>query len=97
MIVRTVQCKNARTAGKETELFSEEVAGNVIYFRIQVKKGAVCTFSFSNDGVNYKETGLDFEAKPGRWIGARIGYFALCESITNDSGTVDIDWFRITN
>ncbi|TNF43144.1 MAG: glycoside hydrolase, partial [Bacteroidetes bacterium] len=57
--------------------------------------GAVCSFSFSADGENFKNAGSDFTAKPGRWIGAKIGFFALREGITNDAGTVDIDWFRI--
>lgn len=93
--IRVVECKKARTGGKESELFSEEINEGEIYFRIEVKKGALCNLSYSTNGENFKEIGPDFEAKPGRWIGAKIGYFALREGITNDSGTVDIDWFRI--
>ena len=95
LIVRVVQCKNARTGGKEQELFSEEFSGSEIYFRIKVEKGAVGKFSFSSNGSNFKEASAAFEAKPGRWIGAKIGFFALREGITNDAGTADIDWFRI--
>jgi beta-xylosidase len=95
LFVRTIQCKNARTGGNEMELFSEEFEGNEIYFRVEVEKGAVCSFSFSKDGKKFTNAGPAFEAKPGRWIGAKIGYFALREGITNDAGTVDIDWFRI--
>ena len=95
MIVRVIQCKNARTGGKEEELFTEEFSGSEIYFRIKVEKGAVCKFSFSSIRSNFKEAGSAFQAKPGRWIGAKIGFFALREVITNDAGTADIDWFRI--
>ena len=95
LIVRVVQCKNARTGGKEQELFSEEFSGSEIYFRIKVEKGAVGKFSFSSNGSNFKEASAAFEAKPGCWIGAKIGFFALREGITNDAGTADIDWFRI--
>ncbi|MFB6344007.1 glycoside hydrolase 43 family protein [Saccharicrinis sp. FJH62] len=95
MLVRVVQCKRARTGGKETEMYSEEFDGNEIYFRITVKEGAKCTFAYSKSGKKYTEAGSEFEAKPGRWIGAKVGYFALRNDITNDSGTVDIDWFRI--
>ena len=95
LVVRLVQCKNARTGGKEVELFTEEFPGNEIYFQIKVEKGAKCSFLFSENGDNYKNAGEQFSAKPGRWIGAKIGYFALREGITNDSGSVDIDWFRI--
>jgi len=95
LVLRTVQCKNARTGGEEVELFSEKTEGNEIYFRVKVEKGAVCSFSYSVDGKKFKDTGPSFNALPGRWIGAKIGYFALREEITNDAGTVDIDWFRI--
>lgn len=95
LVVRTVQCKNARTGGKEVELYSEKTEGNEIYFRVKVEKGAVCSFSYSVDGKKFINAGPSFNAVPGRWIGAKIGYFALREGITNDAGTVDIDWFRI--
>lgn len=95
LLVSVVQCKNARTGGKEQELFTEEFQGAEIYFRIKVEKGAVCKFSFSNNGSTFKEAGYAFTAKPGRWIGAKIGFFALREGITNDAGTADIDWFRV--
>ena len=95
MFVRAVQCKNARLGGKETELFSEEFNGTEVYFKIEVEKGAICSFAYSTNGKKYKEITEKLEAKPGRWIGAKIGYFALREGITNDSGTVDIDWIKI--
>ncbi len=53
------------------------------------------TFQFSADGNSFKTAGTGFEAKPGRWIGAKIGFFAIRDGITNDAGTADIDWFRI--
>lgn len=93
--VRVVRCKDARTGGIETELFSEPVETNTVLFRIQVEKGATCSFGYSVDGKKFRKAGDTFRARPGRWIGAKIGYFAVREGITNDSGTVDIDWFRI--
>lgn len=93
--VKVVKCTDARTGGKEEELFSEEVENSEIYFKVKVNKGAECNFSFSIDGKKFENAGVAFEAKPGRWIGAKVGYFALREGITNDSGTVDIDWFRV--
>ena len=94
LVVRVVKCEKARTGGKETELFSQEFGSSEIYFQIKVEKGAKCTFSFSSDGKKFTNAGSEFSAKPGRWIGAKVGFFALREGITNDSGTVDIDWFR---
>ncbi|WP_319226930.1 glycoside hydrolase 43 family protein [Draconibacterium orientale] len=93
--LRVAKCENARTGGKEMELHTETFNNNEIYFRIEVEKGAICTFSYSSNGKTFKTVGEAFTAKPGRWIGAKIGYVALREGITNDSGTVDIDWFRV--
>lgn len=93
--VRVVKCEKAHTGGKEVELFSEEFAGNEIIFKINVEKGAQCSFSYSTDGKKFRTAGEVFSAVPGRWIGAKIGYFALREVNTNDSGTIDIDWFRV--
>jgi beta-xylosidase len=93
--LRVAKCENARTGGKEIEQHSETFDSNEIYFRINVKKDALCTFSYSSNGKTFKTVGEAFTAKPGRWVGAKIGYFALREGITNDSGTVDIDWFRV--
>ncbi len=95
LYVRVVKCENASKGSSETELFSSVFDSSSIYFRIKVEKGAVCSFSFSADGKKFMPAAKSFVAKPGRWIGAKIGYFALREGITNDAGTVDIDWFRI--
>jgi hypothetical protein len=32
--------------------------------------------------------------KPGRWVGAKIGFFMLRDNKTNDAGFSDIDWLR---
>jgi beta-xylosidase len=95
LYIRVINCKNAHSGGKETELFCEAVEQKEIFLRVKVEKNAVCSFSFSTDGNYFNPAGRTFVAKPGRWIGAKIGYFALREGVTNDSGTVDIDWFRI--
>ena len=95
--VRIVHCKDARKAGPESELFSEAFDGNTVYFRITVKKDAICSFSYSTEGKKFKNAGKEFTAVAGRWIGAKIGYFALCDGMINDAGNADIDWFRVEN
>ncbi|MFZ5939816.1 MAG: glycoside hydrolase 43 family protein [Bacteroidota bacterium] len=94
-VISLVECKNAEKEGEEIELFSVPTGKNEVQFRIRVDEGAVCTFSYSTDGKKFRQVGTAFAAKPGRWIGAKIGYFARRGNFTNDSGTVDIDWFRI--
>ncbi|HMK04204.1 MAG TPA: hypothetical protein VK489_08435 [Ferruginibacter sp.] len=47
------------------------------------------------DGNNYSPIGEKLTAKPGRWVGAKVGLFCTRTVKTNDSGSADIDWFRI--
>ncbi len=95
LIVNVNRCEDARNGNPERSLYSEEINTKTIWFRIRVKKEAVCDFSYSTNGENFIETNTSFSAQPGRWIGAKVGFFALREGVTNNSGTVDIDWFRI--
>ncbi|HEY6064269.1 MAG TPA: family 43 glycosylhydrolase, partial [Chitinophagaceae bacterium] len=75
---------------------------NDIYLRVKITKDGNCIFSFSTDGVLYMDIekqftgkGKNFIAKPGRWVGGKVGLFCTGTVKTNDSGFADIDWFRI--
>ena len=87
---------NARTGGKEKEEIIGKVNPEELYFRVEVSKGAKCQFSYSENGKNFKKVGTALTAVPGRWIGAKVGIFALREDVINDSGYANYDWFRIT-
>ncbi|MFT3845984.1 MAG: glycoside hydrolase 43 family protein [Lacibacter sp.] len=88
-------CKDADKGTKETVQDGEKLNSKEIYFRVQVKKDAVCSFSYSEDGVSFKTIGEPFKIKPGRWVGAKVGYFFSRINKTNDAGFADVDWFRI--
>jgi Beta xylosidase C-terminal Concanavalin A-like domain len=66
-----------------------------VYLRVMVSKGGLCHFSYSADGSNFVEAGDAFQAKEGRWIGAKVGIFCVRKGRTNDSGYADFDWFRV--
>ena len=80
---------------KEKEIGSFAVKGNTFYLRIQVEKGGVCRYSFSDNGEKFTTIEKTFVAKPGRWVGAKLGLFCLRNNVTNDAGYADVDWFRI--
>jgi beta-xylosidase len=90
-----VKCLNAERGAGEKETKYETLADSTIYLRVTVDIGGVCRFSYSRDGQNYTNMGEEFNARPGRWTGAKIGVFCTRESITNDAGYADIDWFRV--
>jgi len=54
-------------------------------------------FSYSLDGKKFRPLGETFQAREGKWIGAKVGTFCTRPAIrTNDGGWTDVDWFRIT-
>ena len=88
-------CKQADKGNKETVQDGEKINNADIYFRVKVTKDAVCEFGYSEDGKTYKSLGGKLTARPGRWVGAKVGLFCTGVTKTNDSGYADIDWFRI--
>ena len=87
--------EKAHQGSPEKEELIRKLKGNEVYLRVKVDKGAKCQFSYSEDGKKFKEVGKPFTAVPGRWIGAKVGLFALRQDKINDSGYADVDWFRI--
>jgi beta-xylosidase len=67
-----------------------------LYLRVKIQKGGICSFYYSLEDKKYQSIGNVFISKEGKWIGAKVGLFALSEKITNDSGSVAVDWFRVT-
>ncbi len=88
-------CKNADKGSAEDLVAGPTLSSNVVYFRVAVKKGAECQFSYSSDGTSFTSLGNVFKAREGKWIGAKVGFYALREGVINDAGSADIDWFRI--
>jgi beta-xylosidase len=78
----------------ETEMAMFPVKGNEFILEVHVKNG-VCHFGYSDHPGQVMKIMQSFTAKPGRWVGARIGMFCTRNNITNDAGYADIDWFRI--
>ena len=93
--IRTISCKQADKSAKEEITDAQVVDPSVIFLRVHVGKGAEYAFSYSFDGKIFTALGKPFKAREGRWIGAKIGFYALRNGVTNDAGSADIDWFRI--
>jgi hypothetical protein len=61
-----------------------------------VLAGGRTEFSFSTDGTAFAAIGEPFQAQPGRWVGAKIGLFALRNGQqAREAGYLDVDWFRV--
>lgn len=89
-------CKKAADGKPEEETTITRINPNTpIYLRVQVTKGAKCQFSYSLDGHSFMKAGTEFQAEPGRWIGAKMGIYCTRTTQINDSGYADFDWFRV--
>jgi hypothetical protein len=47
------------------------------------------------DGKIFNQIGESFTARPGKWIGAKVGIFALGTGAAGERGYADFDWFRM--
>lgn len=88
--------ENAEKGNAEKEQIIKKLSGNTITLRVSVDKNEMCTFSYSENGKDFVKLKETFKALPGKWIGAKVGIFAIQEERTNDSGYADYDWFRFT-
>lgn len=88
-------CDKADKGSAEKEQLITKLKSGSLYFRVTVNKGGKCQFSYSLDGKKFIDAGEVFTATPGKWIGAKVGFFATRNTQINDSGWMDIDWFRI--
>jgi len=79
----------------DSELASFAVSGEEFYLEVIVDKGGQCQFGFAGADGKYKVNSRVFNIKPGRWVGAKMGFFCLRNNLTNDAGYADIDWFRV--
>ncbi len=88
--------QDAENGKEEKEQVIKKLNSNSIVLRVKVDSDETCTFSYSEDGKTFTSVNGNFKALPGKWIGAKVGIFALQEEKTNDSGYADFDWFRFT-
>jgi beta-xylosidase len=79
----------------EKESTPVPLTATTFYLRVSVAADAVCRFAFSLDGNNFVPVGDPFTARAGKWIGARVGIFALGSAPAPEYGYTDFDWFRV--
>jgi beta-xylosidase len=95
--------KGASKGGAERIVGSAHPKSGSVILRLSVTEGGKCRFAYSEDGKAFIPIGEEFTAKPGRWVGAKVGIFAatVAGSQTSASealknGFADFDWFRVT-
>lgn len=95
--IAQVICTGARLRGDEISIEEQVLDAETLYFRVKTGPNAQCNFSYSLDGQTFIPIGNTFTAIPGRWIGAKVGLFAVRDLGENlgKFGYADFDWFRM--
>ena len=95
--VEQLQNKGANQGGVEKSLGKECLGSNEVYLRVTVEgPDALCRFSYSEDGGQFKEIGNAFHASRVLWSSAKVGIFCTSEPGYRIGGWADFDWFRIS-
>jgi beta-xylosidase len=95
LYISLATCADADKGSAEKETAGVKLNGNTVWLRVRVEENAVCSFSFSHDGKTFAPIGESFKARQGRWIGAKVGIFAVGRDVSAEVGYADYDWFRI--
>jgi hypothetical protein len=95
--VAQVRCLDAPSGAAEQVVAEQNIPANTAYLRVQVSApDATCRFSYSLDGQTFRPLGEPFQAKPEKWVGAKVGLFCTGPAESRMGGFADADWFRIT-
>ncbi len=104
-------CVDAEQKGKEIEAgnvaltsfkpvvkynYETKLEWSDIFLRMVVEDEGLCHFYFSLDGKRFEKIGKAFQAKQGKWIGAKMGMFILNKNADSPRSWMDVDWFRVS-
>ena len=95
--LQNTQAIKADEGAKEEVLEEIALKSNTVYLKVAVSApDAMCQFSYSENGRNFKKFGAPFKARVGKWIGAKVGLFSISTPEASRGGYADVEYFRIT-
>jgi beta-xylosidase len=71
-------------------------AAESVRLRVTVNEGGICAFGIVDDENQLYQIGPLFHARPGRWIGAKVGIYCLTPDMLEAKGFADFDYFRVS-
>src|SRR5262249_4787450 len=75
---------------------SAPVAPGAVRLSVSVADGGVCRFSYADASNTRHDIDHLYQARPGRWVGAKVGLFAVTNSGSSDDAYADFDYFRFS-
>lgn len=79
-----------------TESASLAAPSAKVLLRVTVSADAKCRFAYSLDDHAFTSFGSELQATVAKWVGAKVGLFAVAGSATAGTGHADFDFFRVT-
>lgn len=68
----------------------------VVTLRVQVGEGGLCRFGVVREKDGFYQIGPAFMARPGKWIGAKVGLFCISNDVFDLTGFADFENFRVS-
>lgn len=106
-LLKQVICREAEAGSKEEEtlvvslpparVYEAGLFPNAeldVFLRVRVTAGGKCHFAYSLDGKSFTDIPHSFQARQGKWIGAKVGLFSVAPHGA-ERGWVDVDWFHV--
>jgi len=91
-----VHGRNAAPVDGEPDMEAETVPldRSSVQLRATVEDGGQVQFAYAADDSDFEAVGAPFQARQGRWIGAKVGLFAVRDG-SGAGGYCDFDYFRV--
>lgn len=67
-----------------------------VRLRMETREGGICAFGIMDENDEFYQIGPSFHARPGRWIGAKVGVYCLTPHMLGAQGQADFDYFRVS-
>ena len=94
--IAEVTCKNASDNTPEEIIDEQPISNSSVYLKVSISApDAICNFSYSENGKDFKSIGKAFTAKPDKWTGSKVGIFCTSKADVRIGGYADFDWFRV--
>lgn len=88
-------CVDADDGGEERVVATLPAPEGPVHLRVEWRPGGLCRFGVSFDGNDFTCIEFTFTARPGRWVGAKVGVFAAAAAGPPSRETADLAWFRV--
>lgn len=93
LAVRQTRSVGADRGSPETIDASVPLAAGPVELSVAVGPDASCRFAFARADGGFQAVGQPFAARPGLWVGAKVGLFAAASGV--GAGHADFEWFRV--